>query len=263
MRRLALAGIGLALLASACTGSAATPSPKGGTGGTLEGPTWILASYDKAGMSTAVPDGVYASAVFKKLDVSGNGGCNVYSGPYKADGATIKVGPLASTMMACGGPQGDVETAFMAAMNSAATYTATADGLTIYDANGTATLVFKAGQPGTLTGPTWHMIAYNNGKQAVVSAEAGADVTAVFGTDGQVTGNATCNQYNGPYTAKDDTIKIGPLASTKMACPSDALNTQEIAYLTALQNAATYTIQGTHLELRDADGALMAEYQSK
>ncbi len=263
MRRIALTAVGLALAAAACTGTGSTPAPKGGTGGTLEGPTWVLASYDKAGTSTAVPSDVYADAVFKTSMVSGTSGCNAYSGGYKADGATLKVGPLASTQMACGQPQTDVETAFLDGMNKAATYTATADTLTIYDSAGTALLEFKAGAAGTLAGPTWHMIAYNNGKQAVQSAEAGADVTAVFGSDGQVTGNATCNQYNGPYTTKDDTIKIGPLMSTKMACGSDTLNAQEAAYLAALGNAATYSIQGSHLELRDADGALMAEFQSK
>ena len=169
-----------------------------------------------------------------------------------------------STQMACQAPQSDVEAAFLDGMSKAATYTATADGLTMYDSGGTAVLVFTAGTAGTLAGPTWHMIAYNTGTQAVQSAAAGSDVTAVFGADGQVSGNATCNQYNGPYTSKDDgTIKIGPLMSTKMACASEELNKQETAFLAALGNATSYSITGNRLELRDDGGALQAEFESK
>jgi heat shock protein HslJ len=263
MRSIALVTIGLAVAAAACTGAGASPSPTGGTGGTLIGPAWILASYVKAGVSTAVPPGITADAVFKTAVVSGSSGCNAYTGPYTAQGSTIKAGPFAATQMACPGPSGDVEQAFIAGMANAATYTATADSLTLYDPSGAATLVFKAGTAGVLAGPTWHLLAYNNGKGAVQSAAAGSDATATFAADGTVSGNATCNQYNGPYTTNADTIKIGPLVSTKMACSSDNLNAQETAYLATLQNAATYTVEGTNLELRDANGALQAQYVSR
>lgn len=263
MRRIASAALGLALVAAACTGSGATPSPKGGSGGTLEGPTWVLVSYTERGATTAVPSDVYADAVFKALTVSGVSGCNAYSGPYKADGATLSAGPFASTQKACPQPQADVEAAFVDGLGKATTYTATADGLTIYDSAGAAQLVFTAAAAGTLSGPTWHMLIYNNGTGGAQSAAAGADVTAEFGTDGRVSGNATCNDYSGSYTAKDGTIAIGPLMSTQMACASQELMDQESAYLTALQNAAAYTVVGTHLELRDAGGALQAEFESR
>jgi heat shock protein HslJ len=267
MGRFALTAVGLsvgfAVVAAACTGAGATAVPKGGTGGTLEGPTWVLVSYDVSGTSTTVPAGVYADAVFKAGTVSGLAGCNAYTGSYQAVGSALTAGPFASTRKACPPPASDVETAFLDGMGKAASYSATADALSIFDASGAELLVFEAGTAGTLAGPTWHMLYYNNGTGGAQSAAAGADVTAVFGTDGRVAGNATCNQYDGPYTAKDATIAIGPLASTRMACPSDALSAQEAAYLAAIQKATTYAVQGTHLELRDASGALMAEYESR
>jgi heat shock protein HslJ len=163
-------------------------------------------------------------------------------------------------MMACPSPQDTVEAAYLAALGKAATYTATAEALTIYDATGAEILRFTAGVSAGLTGITWHLRAYNNGKQAVVGVIAGTDPTAVFGTDGQITGNATCNTYFGPYTTAGSTISIGLLASTLMACPDTAQQDQETQYLAALQNAATFQVQGLNLEMRDASGAIQAEF---
>jgi len=258
MRRTRMAvGVAAAtLLLIVATGSAALAAT-GGTGGTLEGPTWVLKSYAVAGAMTEVPSAVYASAAFKGGAVNGNAGCNVFSGSYTASGAALTFGPLATTMMACPSPQDTVESAYLAALGKSATYTATADALTIYDAAGAEILLYDASSPAAITGMTWHLRAYNNGKQAVVSVLIGTDPTAVFGTDGTVSGNATCNQYNGPYTTTGSTIKIGPLVSTLMACPEQD---QETQFLAALQAATTYQVQGLVLELRDASGAMQADF---
>ncbi len=116
---------------------------------------------------------------------------------------------------------------------------------------------------GGLTGVTWHAIAYNNGKQAVQSVATGSDPTATFAGDGTVSGNATCNTYHGPATTQRNRIAIGPLASTRMACSSDALTAQEAAVLAALQAAKTFDVQGNRLELRDADDALMIQFERR
>jgi heat shock protein HslJ len=262
--RLAIGAVTAMLLLSACSsGSGATAAPKGGTGGTLEGPTWVLKSYDATGKMTDVPQDVYADAAFKGGTVNGSGGCNVFSGSYTASGSALTIGPLATTMMSCEPAKNDVETAYLAALGKSATYTATADTLTIYDSAGTEILLYNAGSPNAITGVTWHVLSYNNGKQAVVSVINGTDPTAVFGTDGTVSGNGTCNNYHGPYSTKDDTIKIGPLASTLMACADPAQQDQETQYLVALQSAATFQVKGKHLEMRTADGAIAAEFESR
>jgi heat shock protein HslJ len=59
-------------------------------------------------------------------------------------------------------------------------------------------------------------------------------------------------------------IKIGPLASTMMACSvPEVVMEQEIQYLAAIQNATTYLVGGKVLELRGVDGALMADFSQK
>jgi len=231
-----------------------------GTGGSLEGKLWVLTRYVDGGAMVDAPASVEANATFKDGRIAGKGGCNGFGGDYTVSGASITFGPLLSTMMACGAPQDDVEKAYFADLGKAATYTATADALTMYDASGAEILVFTAGASVPLSGPTWHLVSYNNGKQAVVSVAAGTDPTIIFGADGTTWGNATCNQFNGRYDANDGTIKIGPLASTRMACPTAEQQDQEAAYLAALEATTTYAITGGELELRDAAGALQASF---
>jgi heat shock protein HslJ len=97
---------------------------------------------------------------------------------------------------------------------------------------------------------------YNNGKEAVVGMIADSKVTLNFGADGQVSGNAGCNNYSGGYETSGDQLKVGPLASTMMACDKPAgVMEQEQLYLAALQNAAIYEISGDTLTIRDTGGA--------
>ncbi|MEI8334086.1 MAG: META domain-containing protein [Chloroflexota bacterium] len=262
MRRTRLAvGVAAATMLLVLSTGAVAMAASGGTGGILAGPTWVLKSYASGGLMTDVPSAVYADAVFedgqKGGAVNGSAGCNVFNGSYTSNGAALTIGPLATTMMACEAPQSTVETAYLAALGNAATYTATAATLTIYDAAGTEILRYDAGSPSAITGMTWHLRGYNNGKQAVVGVIGDTDPTAVFGTDGQVSGNATCNTYFGGYTTTGSAIQIGPLGSTLMACPEQE---QETAYLAALQNATTYQVQGPNLEMRDASGAIQVMF---
>ena len=153
-------------------------------------------------------------------------------------------------MMACPPPIMDQEAAYLANLQAAASYKIAGDQLTLANAKGSTVLTFKAEIPISLTDGVWVMTMYNNGKQAVVGALADTEVTAVFGADGQLSGSAGCNTYNAPYTVDGNKIKIGPAFSTMMACEQPIMD-QEAQYLAAIQQAATYNIQGTRLELRE------------
>jgi len=131
------------------------------------------------------------------------------------------------------------------------------------DASNTVVATYNA-QTQDLSGTNWNVIGYNNGKQAVTSVIAGTTLTASFGKDGNLTGSAGCNNYNGPYKVSGSQITIGPLASTMMACADPAgVMDQEAQYLAALGTAATYQIENNVLELRTKDGALAADFSKK
>ncbi|WP_051677048.1 META domain-containing protein [Maridesulfovibrio frigidus] len=72
---------------------------------------------------------------------------------------------------------------------------------------------------------------------------------AMFTEDGRVTGSGGCNRFNGSYTLENNTLEVGPLASTRMAC-AEAVDSQEFKFLQAL---------GQSLNVRTENGLLFME----
>jgi len=243
--------IGLAVAAMAL--SALACSASGGTGGTIDGTSWKLTSYSVSGTSTNVPAGVVVDAHFAGDRVSGFGGCNAYGGTATISGSTIKISDVFSTQMACEGDGSTVETAYLANLANAATFTATADALTIFDSSGKSILVYAAGAANPIEG-FWNVTGYNNGNEAVVSPIAGTTLTANFTPGGEVGGSAGCNDYSGTYKLDGTNLTVGPLMSTKKACDQTIMD-QETQFLTALQTPTTVEPSGATITLRAADGA--------
>ena len=234
--------------------SAVACSTTGGSGGTLEGTSWRLKTYDVSGTATPVPAPIVVDAKFAAGKVSGFAGCNVYNAPATISGATLKIGVAATTLKACEPAVTAVETACLAGLAKAATFTATADTLTIFDSSGKQLLVYSAASANPIEG-AWNVTGYNNGKQAVVSPLTGTTLTATFTPDGNVAGNAGCNAYNGPYKLDGTKLTVGPLASTQKACEQPIMD-QETQFLTALQTPTTVETSGATVTLRDASGAM-------
>ena len=63
--------------------------------------------------------------------------------------------------------------------------------------------------------------------------------TLVFPEAGKIAGFGSCNRFFGPVEIHGDAMKIGPLGSTRMACP-EAVMSQETKYLAALQAAERF-----------------------
>ncbi len=230
-------------------------------GGDLSSQVWTLSELN--GKSLVPGTGI--SALFTSDGkISGSAGCNQYFGTYSVSGNSITFpSPMGSTMKMCAQAVMDQETAYLNALGEAKTYSIKADQLTLFGADKSNLAVYQA-QSQDLAGSSWEAISYNNGKQAVTSAMIGTTLTADFGADGTLSGNSGCNTYNGPYKVNGHQITIGPLASTRMACGDpEGVMDQEMQYLTALQTAATYKIEGNVLELRTSDGALAANFNKK
>lgn len=71
--------------------------------------------------------------------------------------------------------------------------------------------------------------------------------------DGNLSGLAGCNRFAGAISYPDGTFRLGPLASTMMACP-DAAADQESRYHAALEAVRSAGVEGAFLILRDGDG---------
>lgn len=229
----------------------------------LEGTRWVLTSLlNTAGETVDVTGEAEVTATFENGSVSGNAGCNTFSGGYTADGNTLTVGALASTMMACFPDEVMMqETEYLNNLQAAATYMIQDTQMMIANADGTVTLTFEASEPISLTSVTWNAVNFNNGNQAVVTLIEGTTITALFGEDGTLSGTAGCNNYSSAYTVDGETMTIEMGISTMMACEGpEGIMDQEMQYLNALPTTATYQIDGNTLTLRTADGAMVANY---
>jgi heat shock protein HslJ len=252
--------IAAGVLVAACTGGGGSA----GTGGEIDANPWALTAQLVDGTSQPVPGDVTVDATFDTaaLTVAGSSGCNLYNGPFTLDGGSLTIGPVAGTMRACEAPAATVEGAYLANLELVRSFTATADSLQLFDESGAVILEYAVAETAELAGPIWRATGINNGSGGVVSIAAGTEPTAQFDEAGTVSGNASCNQFNGPAAVDGQAIAIGPLISTRMACADDAATAQEAAYLAALEASTTYELSPTGLELRDASGATMVTYEA-
>ena len=88
----------------------------------------------------------------------------------------------------------------------------------------------------TLEGSAWSVESI--GGQPTIEA---ARPTMAFAADGNVSGFAGCNQFNGTYTVDGDKLTVGPLGMTRMAC-AENVNLEEQAFVGALQGATNWAI---------------------
>ncbi|MDA7827422.1 META domain-containing protein [Rhodobacteraceae bacterium] len=78
------------------------------------------------------------------------------------------------------------------------------------------------------------------------------DVSAILGVD-DISGQAHCNRFRGQVSFNEATgsIAIGPLISTRMACPQLS---SEAEFLSQLQSVSTFTKLSNGIELRTPTG---------
>lgn len=187
---------------------------------------------------------------------AGSDGCNRFFGAYQSAGDALSFGQMAGTMMACPPDVMAQANAITQALSSTQSFVISDDILTLHDAGGDALATFITVST-ALAGTTWNVSSYNNGRQAVVSLIRDTQISVAFSEDGRVAGDAGCNRFKGTFTQGDGTISFGPLASTRMRCPSpEGVMDQESLFLKALESAATYRMDGDRLEFRNAENAL-------
>lgn len=83
------------------------------------------------------PDSDTAFVAFNAGNISGNGGCNTFTGSYElAQDGTLSVGPLATTQMACAEEVMTAEAEFLARVESASGFEINDDTLVLTDEAG-------------------------------------------------------------------------------------------------------------------------------
>lgn len=226
----------------------------------LAGTQWVLQTLNGAPALEGAP----ATLNFGDDGrVTGADGCNRFFGPYQAEGDALIFSQLGGTLMACPPDVMEQSRDFTRALMSTKTFSIAGDSLTLLDESGAALATFVALNT-HLAGTQWNVTGYNNGKHAVVSVLRDTAITLEFsevepGKDARVAGSAGCNRFSGPFTQSaqgENTIAIGPLASTRKLCVApEGVMEQEAQFLKALESAAIYQLDGNALHLRNKDDA--------
>ncbi len=245
MKRLLTAAMLLVMTACAAPVSG-TPSATLG----LDGTSWVVTRIN----ASAVLTGTNVTMAFADGQVSGSNGCNRYFGPYTLAGSAFSAPRLASTQMACDAAVMTQEQAFMKALAAAVTLRPAGTGLELLDGSQTVVLTLApapVATPRPLEGTTWRLVTFvkNDAAESLVDESS---ITLVVDSE-QFSGKA-CNTYSGTAVRTGLTVKVGPLRSTKMACPGEGVMAQEQRYLTVLQTVTTIAIEGNELTLTAPDG---------
>lgn len=179
--------------------------------------------------------------------VSGNSSCNRFMAGYTLTGEGLSITPPAGTMMACV-PDALItqEGAFLKLLPDIAKFSVEGDALTLSAHDGRALKARRA--PATLQGVEWRVEAINGQPVA-----AGSKAMLLFGTDGRLSGNSSCNNIVGGFTVNGQTLSISKPGGTRMAC-EPALMKQEGVLLEMLPAITRYAIEGDVLTLSTADG---------
>jgi uncharacterized lipoprotein YbaY/predicted secreted protein len=116
-----------------------------------------------------------------------------------------------------------------------------------------------ASLPKELLNRNWNLVSLQRAPQDVQNT-TGAGVTIRFSADGKVSGSGGCNGFGGNYTVGENrSIQFSQLISTLRACALPPVNTLEQEYLSALQSASSYMLDGQsrfHLSYNNGQGRL-------
>lgn len=186
-------------------------------------------------------------------ELQGDTGCNSFfaSVAIEPDGAWNSDG-VGSTLMACSPELMAQEAAITAAIHDADSWSV--DGNTAKLSSGSDPVLVATRLTVTLEGPRWSVTGINHGT-GVHSIVDGTEPTLEFGSDGSLSATAGCNTMTATHEVTDQSLTIGMITQTEMACPEpEGLMEQETAMSKALGKVTTFEIVGYGLTLKDEAG---------
>jgi heat shock protein HslJ len=259
MRIIVIAAISLFAVTAATAQSVtpeATEEPR------LPGSSWLLTATSGQDHQTLVLPGSSVTLSFEDENrISGNGGCNGYSGVYTlGEDDEIALSEIVSTLMACEDTQVTTqESIYLGALGSVTHYDLTEQRLTLRIED-LENLHFVRADEDALAGTSWELID-EIPTEAGGTPEADTDtapITLTFEAEGQVVGHGGCNSYSATYTLEGTSISFSDVVSTKMACEDGDIMQREQDFFAALSSASQFGLTDERLYIRPEDGSRLA-----
>jgi heat shock protein HslJ len=107
----------------------------------------------------------------------------------------------------------------------------------------------------SLDGTSWTLVA-----GAGVTIPNDVAITISF-EGGQASGSGGCNRFTGSYEEVGNSISLGEIASTRMACPEEIMSA-ETAYFAGLKSASWWSASESELVLSDSSGQELLRYEA-
>jgi heat shock protein HslJ len=100
---------------------------------------------------------------------------------------------------------------------------------------------------------SWELQSFDLNDGSVLEVPDGQTFTLNFDADGNVHAQVDCNVCNGSFQTDGDSISLGLLACTLVACSPASLDHQ---FQTALSSATSFVRTGSELSIRYAGGTM-------
>jgi copper homeostasis protein (lipoprotein) len=110
-----------------------------------------------------------------------------------------------------------------------------------------------------LRGTYWKLVRLSD--TPVQAAEKQREPHLILASDGpRMSGSGGCNRVTGSFELDGDKLRLRRVAGTMMACPAGM--EQEQRFLQSIEQVERYRISGSHLEMLDGAGAVIARFEA-
>ncbi len=240
MKRTAIVLVTLVLVA-ACGDVRPIAEPLDPTGG------WQLVAGMVDGQNITLIDSHPVTLDLNDGVIGGTSACNSYGGEYTVDGATITVGNIFMTEMACI-PQEvmDLESQYLGGMVNVTSYAMDGTNL-VLSGNGVEFSYEPVDAPPTaeMMGTVWVLETLINGETA--SSVGGERATLEFFSDGSFLGSTGCRNLAGHYVETATGVATTDLTVAGQC--SDDLAAQDNSVVTVLEGDYMVEIEGQSMTL--------------
>lgn len=263
--RTLLAGLAVAALTLAACGSDGsnsngsgsddgTTAPDGDTGAAPSAEDLDGRSFEST--ETSGYDLVEGSTItlrFADGSLGANAGCNSMSGAFTIEDGALSVGEMAATMMACDEALMAQDTWLGEFFAAGPQVALDGDTLTLTSGDTVLTLTDRevADPDRELEGTAWELESLVTA-DAVSTVPAGVTTPTLMIEGGQLQVHLGCNRGNAEVTVGEGTLEIGPLATTRMACPGDGDQVEQHLGQ-VLTGTVEYSIEADQLTLTNGD----------
>ncbi|WP_169311931.1 META domain-containing protein [Deinococcus maricopensis] len=221
---------------------------------------WRLTSITDAGRLISVNAQVAPTLRFDATRVSGLAGCNTYTASYAARADLLTFARVITTKKACPDQVLSLEERYLNVLRGVRRYELRGRTLVLHAGNDRMEFVqggrvSDVTQTATRYAGAWELAGVNVAGRAL-NVQGDRPVTLTV-EGARLSGNAPCNTYSATFGVVNGAIQVGPVASTRRLCTTDAGNQLETAFLGALRAARAFELRGEQLVVVARDGTTL------